>query len=288
VAFGPARATFPSKRLSGAATQLSAGRLPTGYAATQRADDGPCEAEWNRADQIGETRWITRINEIHGFPHAIVAHAWFHIPDAAEILARQAAFPLVRGIRSKPVAARSPADMRPGAPGSMQDDTWLCGFADPEQYGFAWDLRVPFWHLPEAAEVARAVPRTPIVVNHTGSPWERSEEGIAAWRRAMDVIAQQPNVHLKVSKFGLKDQPWDFESDRRVVLDAIATFGIERCMFASNFPVSGLRIAYGTLVSSVSRMLEGLSPQDRERFFVGNAVAFYHLPARPQPSDREA
>ena len=196
-------------------------------------------------------------------------------------------FPLVRGIRSKPVTARFPADMRPGAPGSMQDDAWLCGVADLEQYGFSGPEGA-FWHLPEAAEVAKAFPRTPIVVNHTGFPWERSEEGIAAWSRAMDVIAQQPNVHLKVSEFGLKDQSWDFESNRGVALDAIATFGTERCMFASNFPVSGLPIAYGPLVSRVRRMLEGFSQQHREHFFVGNAVAFYRLRARPQPSDREA
>lgn len=242
-----------------------------------------CEAEWDRADQVGETRWLTRMNEIHGFPTAIVAHAWFHAPDAAEILARQAAFALVRGIRSKPVTAPSPTDMRPGAAGSMQDDAWLRGFANLQRHGLSWDLRVPFWHLAEAAEVASAFPRTPIVVNHTGFPWDRSDDGIAAWRRAMAIIARQPNVHLKVSEFGLRDQPWDYASNRRVVLDAIAIFGIERCMFASNAPVSGLRIGYGALVSGVSRMLEGFSLEDRERFFVGNAVAFYRLPAwRPQ------
>ncbi len=237
-----------------------------------------CEAEWNRTDQVGETRWITAINLAHGFPNAIVAHAWFHTPNSADILARQAAFPLVRGIRSKPVTSLSPSDMMPGAPGTMQDDAWLRGFARLERHGFSWDLRVPFWHLAEAAAVAKAFPRTPIVLNHTGFPWDRSEDGLAAWRRAMDVIAQQPNVHLKVSEFGLKDQPWDFDSNKRVVLDAIAIFGIERCMFASNFPVSGLRIGYDELVTNVNRMLEGFSLWQRRQFFINNAVKFYRLP----------
>jgi predicted TIM-barrel fold metal-dependent hydrolase len=236
-----------------------------------------CEAEWDRADQVGETRWLTRINEAHGLPNAIVAHAWFHTPDSEEILARQAEFPLVRGIRSKPVTSLSPSDMTPGAPGTMQDPAWLRGFANLERYGFSWDLRVPFWHLAEAAEVARAFSQTPIVLNHTGFPWDRSEEGLAAWRHAMEAIARQPTVHLKVSEFGLKDQPWDFESNRRVVLDAIGIFGIERCMFASNFPVSGLRIGYGELVTSVNRMLGGFSPQQRWLFFVENATKFYRL-----------
>ena len=43
-----------------------------------------CEAEWDRDDQVGETAWLTEINARHGMPHAIVAHAWFHTPNAAE------------------------------------------------------------------------------------------------------------------------------------------------------------------------------------------------------------
>ncbi len=236
-----------------------------------------CEAEWDRADQVGETRWVSQMNAVHGFPNAIVAHAWFHTPDAEEILAQQAAFPLVRGIRSKPVTSPSPGAMTPGAPGTMQDDAWLRGFARLAKFNLSWDLRVPCWHLIEAAEVARSFPATPIVLNHTGFPWDRSAEGLAAWRRAMEVLAREPNVHLKVSEFGLRDQPWDYQSNRRIVRDAIAIFGIERCMFATNFPVAGLRIGYDALVTAVSRMLDGFGAQDRERFFVTNAMAFYRL-----------
>ena len=146
-----------------------------------------------------------------------------------------------------------------------------------EKYGLSWDLRVPSWHLAEAAEVARQFPRTAIVLNHTGFPWDRSEEGLAAWRRGMEAVARQPNVHVKVSEFGLKDAPWEYESNRRIVLEAIAIFGIERCIFATNFPVAGLRIDYDTLVRSVDRMLADRSPDERERFFWKNAAAFYRL-----------
>ena len=50
-------------------------------------------------------------------------------------------------------------------------------------------------------------------------------------------------------------------------------------MFATNFPVAGLRIGYDGLVTAVRRMLEGFSEHDRERFFVTNAMAFYRLRA---------
>ena len=236
-----------------------------------------CEAEWDRADQLGETRWVAGMHEQHGVPTAVVAHAWFDTPDAEEIVAAQAANPLVRGIRSKPVTAASPGEMSPGAPGTMQDDNWLRGFALLEKYHLSWDLRVPFWHLEGAAAVARAFPNTAIILNHTGFPWDRSEQGLAAWRRGMEVLAREPNVHVKVSEFGLKDRAWDYDENRRVVLDAITIFGIERSVFATNFPVASLRIGYGALVEAMSRMLADRSPEDRERFFWKNAAGFYRL-----------
>jgi len=235
------------------------------------------EAEMDRDHQVDETRWVTEVNRLHGMPNAIVAHAWFDRGDTDAILAAHAAFPLVRGIRSKPVTSTSPEIQVAGTPGTMQDPAWLRGFALLEKHGLSWDLRVPFWHLHEAAEVARSFPRVPIVLNHTGFPWDRSEAGLAAWRRQMETIARCPNVHLKVSEFGLKDAPWDYDSNARVVADAIAIFGIERCMFASNFPVAGLRIGYDALVRSVKRMVAGFSAADQERFFWRNAKAFYRI-----------
>ena len=237
-----------------------------------------CEAEWDRADQVGETRWISAIHARHGFPNAIIAHAWFHTPNAAEILEQQAAFALVRGIRSKPVTTASPAERPAGGPGTMRDDNWLAGLARLERHGLSFDLRVPYWHLAEAAAVAAQFPAIPMVLNHTGFPWDRSPEGLKAWRGAMEVIAAAPNMHLKISEFGLKDQPWDFDSNRKVVRDALSIFGVQRCMFASNFPVAGLRIGYGELVRAVARMVDDAGA--REALFWRNAARFYRLPVQ--------
>jgi predicted TIM-barrel fold metal-dependent hydrolase len=61
------------------------------------------------------------------------------------------------------------------------------------------------------------------------------------------------------------------------VRDALAIFGIERAMFASNFPVAGLRIGYGALVAAISRMLADRPAEERDRFFWKNAAEFYRL-----------
>ncbi|MBV8399466.1 MAG: amidohydrolase family protein, partial [Acetobacteraceae bacterium] len=90
-------------------------------------------------------------------------------------------------------------------------------------------------------------------------------------------IARASNVHVKISEFGLKNAPWDYDSNRRVVLDAIAIFGIERCVFATNFPVAGLRIGYGALVRAVARMVAHLPTTQQEALFWRNAASFYRI-----------
>jgi predicted TIM-barrel fold metal-dependent hydrolase len=226
---------------------------------------------------VGETRWISGIHAAYGFPNAIIAHAWFDSANAADILEQQAGFPLVRGIRSKPVTVASAREKPAGGPGTMRDEKWLAGLSRLERYGMSFDLRVPYWHLEEAARVAAQFPNIPMILNHTGFPWDRSPEGLKAWRDAMEGIARQPNMHLKISEFGLADQAWDYESNRAIVRDALAIFGLERCLFASNFPVAGLRIGYDPLVRAVARMVADLGEAQREAVFWRNAARFYRL-----------
>lgn len=235
------------------------------------------EAECRRDQQVAETRWLAQLNDRYGMPDAVVAHAWFHTNDAEDILAQQKEFPLVRGIRSKPVTSRSPAESVAGAPGSMQDPNWLAGLQLLRKFGLSWDLRVPTWHLEEAARVVRAIPDTPVVLNHTGFPWERSEVGLSMWRRGMRALADCEQVCCKLSCLCLPESDWNSEDNRRIVLEAIDMFGIDRCMFASNFPVDGLRVSFDRMFSDFKQITAELSASERLKLFHDNAVRFYRL-----------
>jgi predicted TIM-barrel fold metal-dependent hydrolase len=224
------------------------------------------EAECARDQQVAETDWLSAQHRLTGLPSAIVAHAWFHTPDAAQILERQAANPLVRGIRSKPFRE-----------GMMQDKAWLEGYALLGRFGLSWDLCVKTWELEEAAAVVRAHPRIPVVLNHAGFPWDRSDAGLERWRRGMRVLAGSPHCYCKLSCLLLRDGPWEYESNRRVVLETIDLFGIERCMFASNFPVDGLRVSFGRMFDDYARMTEGFTDAERRALFHDNAARFYRL-----------
>lgn len=100
------------------------------------------EAECDRAKQVAETEWLSGIARTHGMPNAIVAHAWIDTPDAEEIILRQKAFPLVRGVRTKPIISKGPNDSVRGQPRSMQDPNWRRGLALLEKHDLSWDLRV--------------------------------------------------------------------------------------------------------------------------------------------------
>lgn len=233
------------------------------------------EAEWDPVDPLGETRWVHDLAAREGVPNAVVAQAWLDRPDVEEVLAGQAAFPLVRGVRHKPRAAPAPGAVRPGAPGTLGDPEWRAGYARLARYGLHFELQTPWWHLAEAAALARAFPETRLVLNHTGLPADRSPGGVAAWRTAMAALAAEPNTAVKISGLGVPGRPWTAEGNREVVLRTIELFGVERCMFASNFPVDGLVGTFDAIVSGFAAIVRDFPAADRRRLFHDNAVRLY-------------
>ena len=235
------------------------------------------EAECDRAQQLEETRWLAEMNRRHGMPDAIVAHAWIDEPGSEDILRRHLECPLVRGIRTKPVTAPTPDSSVRGQPRSMQDPAWRRGLELLQKHGLSWDLRVPWWHLEEAAEVARALPGLPIVLNHTGYPWNRDEASLARWRQGMQALAASPNVHCKISALCVADRPWTLAENGPLILETIAIFGAARCMFASNFPVDSLKGSWDYIFSAFRQAVAHLPLPEQRGLFADNARRFYRL-----------
>jgi predicted TIM-barrel fold metal-dependent hydrolase len=235
------------------------------------------EAEWNPHDPVGETRWLEEVATTCGLPSVCVAQAWLDRDDVEAVLAAQAARPSVRGIRHKPRAAASPDATERGARGSMDDPRWRHGFAMLERHGLSFDLQTPWWHLGAAADLARNHPRTPIIINHTGLPTDRSEQGLAGWREAMHVVAQVANVFLKISGLGQPGKPWTLAENGPIIRDAIAIFGVERCMFASNYPVDKLCAPFETIFAGFRAAVSDRPASDQRKLFAENAIRIYRL-----------
>jgi predicted TIM-barrel fold metal-dependent hydrolase len=235
------------------------------------------EIEWDPRDPLGETTWLQEIIAQSGFPHAIVAGARLDDPEVETVLAGHAALPRVRGIRHKPRAAAAPAEVQIGAPGSMGDPAWQRGYALLERYGLSFDLQTPWWQLAEAAALARDFPRTQIILNHTGLPADRSADGLAGWRQALATLAAEPNAAVKISGLGQPGEPWTIEANGPIVRDAIRIFSVDRCMFASNFPVDSLCADFDTIFTGFKAMVADLDRAEQLKLFHDNAVRIYRL-----------
>lgn len=232
------------------------------------------EAEWDHRDPIGETRYIDKLRRETGLPTVTVAQAWLDRDDAEPVLEQQASFSFVRSIRHKPRANKSPKDT---APGGMTDAKWRAGYRHLKKVGLRFDLQTPWWHLGEAAGLARDFPDQQIILNHTGLPSDRSPEGIAAWKKAMAGLAACANVAVKISGIGVPGQKWTAENNREVVLTTIDLFGPQRCMFASNFPVDSLCGSFDEIFSGFRRIVAGFAAGEQRALFHDNAIRLYGM-----------
>ena len=262
-------------------TRLKRNYLPSDY----RRDAGGfevvgsvfIETEWDPKDPIGETRWVDTMAEREGLPSVMVAQAWLDRADAGPVLTAHGAHPLVRGIRHKPRAAKSPDSVELGAKGSMGDPAWRRGFAMLRDNGLSFDLQTPWWHLKEARALADDFGETAIILNHTGLPADRSSEGLSGWRTALKTIAGADNASIKISGIGIAGRPWTVADNRPVVLDAIDIFGPGRVMFASNFPVDSLVASFEAIFSGFDEITSGFSAQERAAMFRDNARRIYRF-----------
>lgn len=223
------------------------------------------ETEWDPRDPLGETAWVERLRSETGFPTVMVAQAWLDRDDAAAVLERQAACGFVRGIRHKP------------RPGAMRDARWRAGYALLARHGLRFDLQAPWTELADAAALCRTFPGTPLVLNHTGLPADRSAAGIAGWQRALRLLAACPNAAIKISGLGVPGTRWTADSNREVVLSAIEIFGVRRAMFASNFPVDGLCASFDEIYRGFRRIAEQFSAREQRALFHDNAVRLYAM-----------
>lgn len=235
------------------------------------------QANWDRTDPTGETRWLIDVAREYGYPHASIGAAYFDRADNAEVLAKHAKSALTRGVRNFPASTETAAQEARGATGSMDDPNWRRGYALLEKYGFSFDLQTPWWHFDAAAALARDFPKTQIIINHAGLPADRSEEALAAWRDALETVAKEPNVAIKISGLGRPGLPWTLTANGAIVRDAINIFGVERAMFASNYPVDSLAGSFQMIYGGFRAAVSNRQIEERRMLFHDNAVRIYRL-----------
>lgn len=234
------------------------------------------ETEWDASDLLGEIDHIEGVQARFGLPSAAIGRVELDSDDAPALLERMAARPIVRGIRHKPGQAANPS-LAAAEPTLMRDPLWRSRYAMLAELGLDFELQTAWWHLDEAIGLVRAHPDVRLTINHTGLPSDRSRSGIEGWAAALARIAALPQVWIKLSGIGLAGEPWTTEANREIVERTVETFGTDRVMVASNFPVDGLTGSYADIMGGFAELLAGASASEQLALFARNAVARYRL-----------
>ena len=225
----------------------------------------------------------------------------------AHIAAGKGRFRGIRGfVAWHPHAALTyPAAPRYAQGNVMAGEAFLAGARCLAELGLTLDLWAFHTQLDDVAAFAAQVPKLPILINHCGGPlgigpYEgHREEVFADWSRGIRQVAALPNAFIKLSGLGMGRMGFHFEgggpartSDELVaawkpyVRTCLDAFGVERSIFASNFPVERESATYRTLLNAYKKMLQDLSADERRAVFAGNARSFYklHAPATARSS----
>ncbi|MEO1036564.1 MAG: amidohydrolase family protein [Pseudomonadota bacterium] len=227
-------------------------------------------------DALAETAWLDQSAAEFGLPSAIVAYCELERPDALDALERHRAYARLRGVRQ--IVGRSDdEDTQTGSGALLGNATWRSSLAQLGDLALSFDLQLTPRQVPAVVPVLAAAADTPVALCHAGSPWDQSYAGLASWRDGLTDLAALPNVVCKLSGFGMFDHDWTVDSIRPLVETCLEVFGIERCMFGSNFPVDKLHARYEQVFGAYEALVADLSETAQDRLFRANAAQFYRI-----------
>jgi L-fuconolactonase len=258
-------------------------------------DDGP-----EAFRPVGETDFVVAADP-GGYIAGIVGFADLRAPEIADVLAAhiEAGAGRFRGIRHASAWDASPAIRAAHTnppPGLLAEPAFRSGLAALGRAGLSFDAWLYHPQIVELTDLARAHPDVTIILDHLGGPlgigpYEgRRDEVLAVWRSALAGLATCPNVVVKVGGIGMPifGMRWHYRPQRTTSADLVAAwgqevawciekFGVERCMFESNFPVDKASCSYAVLWDAFALMTAGASAAEKVALFHDTATRTYRL-----------
>lgn len=219
---------------------------------------------------VEETLHLDRQADIDGHPDAIVGG----IPptestaEAVALLDRQMTASRLRGVRPMGV----------GAEPLPPDDVLRA----VHERGLLFELMAHSDQLLPAAERLAGFDDLVVVVEHTGWPRSGSDDEFALWQAGMHALAQVgPNVVCKLSGLAMPLGSMTVAAFTPWLECAIEIFGVDRCMFASNFPVDGMHGTFDELFSTFVTVTAGLDDASLDKLFASTAERVYRCGDEP-------
>jgi len=167
---------------------------------------------------------------------------------------------------------------------SEPDPRWLCrpdvrrGLAAVGAAGLVYDLLVVADQLPAVIETVQALPDVRFVLDHAGNP-PAGAGSDQMWRSRLGELSKRPNVAVKLSGLLTRAYPGTVTPGQlRSWTDLLlSSFGPDRVMFGSDWPVCTLSASYDEVVQAAERATEALDDSERAEVFGGTARRAYGL-----------
>ncbi|NMO53801.1 amidohydrolase family protein [Actinoplanes sp. TBRC 11911] len=239
------------------------------------------QTNWPLDRSEDEVRWLRDVHEQTGWPSAVIGCADLFDPGAAEVMRRQAALtPLVRGVRLQLHWHERPEFRFAPAPDRMNDPVFRRNIAGLADLGWLFELQVFPGQMADAAKFVAAFPDTTFVLVHAGMLVDpaRPEQ----WERGMGLLAEQPNVVVKLTGQGTFVHRVDEDLIAMVTATCLDLFGSDRCLWGSNFPVEKIWTDLPTLVGAWRRVLGRYPIEVQRDVLAGTARRVYSLGLIPQ------
>jgi predicted TIM-barrel fold metal-dependent hydrolase len=242
-------------------------------------------------DTVGETQFVCDQMADTGHPIGIAAyvHLARDTDETAAVLAEHeaAAGGRLRGVRM--ILNHHPENPDLTWPQVehgrfMQDSIFQEGIALLGESGYSFDLQCNPHQLQDAAKTFSNFPKTPVILDHLGTFHDGEDQAYEQmWREGMRALAEVSHTNVKLSMLyfgsnGYHEDPNKEAKVKDLVRETIDTFGVDRCMFASNYPVDRIQgINIPTLYGQYYEWTSDLPLSDRTALFHDTAARVYRM-----------
>jgi len=217
---------------------------------------------------VRETAWLLELADQYPFVRGVIGWVDLCSPQLQRQLEQFASHPRFCGVRH--VVHDEPDDL------FMLREDFARGIELLAEFNLAYDLLLFPTHLRPACDLVARFPRQRFVLDHIAKP--RIKDGVMEpWATDIRRLAAFPNVSCKVSGMVTEAQWHAWRSaDFLPYLDIVfETFGADRVMIGSDWPVCTLSAPYGQVISVVTEYIRRLSIHEQEMVLGKNVSQFY-------------
>lgn len=223
-----------------------------------------------QADQTeAETDWLLQMADENDFIAGVVGWVDLRSPLIEERLKHYSQFPKLKGFRHV---------LQGEEPSFMLQKDFLNGISKLQQFDFTYDILIFPQHLDAALQLVQQFPDQAFVIDHIAKPYIKDKK-IDEWKAGMEKIARHQNVYCKLSGM-VTEADWKnwTKEDLLPCIDVVVnSFGTNRVMFGSDWPVCLVAAQYQQWLSLVKDYFTSFSAEEQQAVFSKNAATFYHL-----------